>query len=114
MSQLEDSIYEMLKKAFPNFKIDRQFYINISGHKLFFDFYLPNWNLLIEVQGQQHYNYSSFFHSHEQNFYRSKYRDSLKKEWAKDNGYIFIEINRINFPMNYTDLIDLIYKEVIK
>ena len=114
MSKIEDIIYDMLREAFPNFKICRQFYVNVDGCKLFFDFYLPNFNLLIEVQGDQHYKYCNFFHSNKQEFYKSKHRDSLKEEWSKGNGYVFVKIDKDIFPDNHIDLLDIIYQEIIK
>lgn len=43
-----------------------------------FDFYLPDLNILIEVDGQQHFRYTPKFHETSDDFERSKRRDTIK------------------------------------
>lgn len=62
-----------------------------------FDFYLPQYNLLVEYQGQQHYTAFSFgsdgkSESSEHNLEKIKFRDSIKRKYAKDNAYNYLEI----------------------
>lgn len=110
MSQIEDDIYELLVKALPFYKIERQYYVNIDGQKVFFDFRIENLNLLIEVHGAQHYTQSKFYHGTERQFRGANYRDFLKKEWARSNGYVLIEIPYNNLPTSVSEVIDLITK----
>lgn len=63
-----------------------------TGRFLPFDIYLPNENIYIEIQGEQHYKFISTFHVNVDNFEYSQYKDKLKKEFAEENG-IFIEID---------------------
>lgn len=52
-----------------------------------FDFYLPDHNILIEYQGQQHFNNVDYFFRDESAFKDRKHKDYLKAKYAKDNGY---------------------------
>lgn len=56
-----------------------------------YDFYLPDYNLLIEFQGQQHYLPIDIFGG-EEAFEGIKKRDKMKKDYALLNGYLFLEI----------------------
>ena len=55
---------------------------------LSYDFYLPNYNMLIEYQGIQHYESINFRGNGKySNLASQKLHDKLKREYAKDNGY---------------------------
>ena len=56
-----------------------------------FDLYVPKYNLLIEYQGWQHYNIGSWG-STEEDLKERQRLDKLKKDWAINNGYNFLEI----------------------
>lgn len=55
-------------------------------NKLPFDFFLPNYNLLIEYQGIQHFEPIEFFGG-ERTFEVQVRRDNIKKNWAKRSKY---------------------------
>lgn len=59
---------------------------------LYLDFYIPTINLGIEVHGQQHYEYSPFFHKSKADFLKSKARDEDKIEWCKLNNIKLITL----------------------
>ena len=58
-----------------------------TGYYLPYDIYIPD-NIFIEVQGEQHYKKTVF----SMNLKNIKYRDRIKKKYAKENG-IFIEVD---------------------
>lgn len=63
-------------------------------NRLRYDFYLPDYNLLIEFHGLQHYVYSKLFHKNARNnFYVRKERDRFKKILAKEYGIKIIYFN---------------------
>lgn len=74
------------QKKFPDLKRIRD---------LSYDFYIPNMNILIECQGIQHYEPSTFFYGEnaEEVFADQQERDHLKKEYARKNGYYLLEIS---------------------
>lgn len=56
-----------------------------------FDFYLPNHNMVIEYQGEQHYRPIDYFGG-EENFKKQQKRDSIKRDYCKKNGIKLLEI----------------------
>jgi len=56
-----------------------------------FDFYLPDFNMVIEYQGQQHYMPSDRFGG-QKAFEETKIRDRIKKEFCLNNNINFEEI----------------------
>ena len=59
---------------------------------LSYDFYLPEYNTLIEYQGQQHYEPIKFNGKNNSNFEKQQLHDKLKREYAKNNGYKLLEL----------------------
>ncbi len=57
------------------------------------DFFVPNRNLIVEVHGEQHYKFNSFFYGNKLDYYRAKARDSEKREWCRLNDITLIELN---------------------
>ena len=72
-----------------------------SKRPLPFDFYLPGFNTLIEFQGEQHFHPVDFSYTPtraasekaKKSFERIQERDKIKREFANQNGFNFIEIN---------------------
>lgn len=71
-----------------------------SGYKLRFDFYLPDYNLCIEYDGEQHFRVTNGWNDKE-NFDKTQYRDSIKNKFCEDNN-----INLIRIPYTDYDKID--------
>lgn len=72
---------------------------------LFLDFFIPSVRLGIEVHGEQHYKFNSFFHKTKAGWLDSKFRDAEKERWCTLN-----EIDLIVF--NYADTIDIWRKQL--
>lgn len=70
--------------------------VGLGGKKLSYDFYLPNYNILIEYQGQQHEAPASFNGMGEDvakiNFEKQKEHDKRKRDYAHEHGYNLLEI----------------------
>jgi hypothetical protein len=64
----------------------------ISGRKLRFDFWLPSINMIIEVNGVQHYKSIEFWGG-DAHFQKQIYRDGIKKKYLKNKGINLLEIN---------------------
>lgn len=56
-----------------------------------FDFYLPDYNMCIEYQGEQHYKVVPRFGG-EKELINRQYHDKIKKDYCKNNNIILIEI----------------------
>lgn len=90
-SSLHIKARELLKKIYPTMKIVEEVPIPISpGKTVFLDFLLPTLSLIVEVNGQQHYEQSSLFHKNEAEFLKQKKRDNEKGRWAEINGLTLV------------------------
>lgn len=78
---------------------------------LSYDFYLPDYNTLIEYQGIQHYEPIKFNGKNNSNFEKQQYHDKLKREYAKSNGYKLIELK---YTLDTQELVDRYLKRRIK
>ncbi len=52
---------------------------------LYLDFYIPQIKKALEVHGQQHYEFSPFFHKSKADFVLSQAKDEDKIEWCRLN-----------------------------
>lgn len=92
-SMAEVRICEVLNKYNINHVRNKKFHglVGVRGGSLSYDFYLPNFNILIEAQGQQHEKSIPFFGG-EENFNRQKEHDKRKYNYATTNNYDLFEI----------------------
>lgn len=104
-SLLAKSVRDTLKKAFPNTRINSEYYINYNGQKLFFDFHLPTLSIVVEVQGIQHTEFNPHFHGSAEVFKAQKHRDRLKIEWCHINDTSLVCINHTEIPIEVADLL---------
>lgn len=101
----EKQIIKFLEEK--NIKYETQKYFsgwNIGIH--YFDFYIPEYNLVLEYQGKQHYEFNSFFHKDEEDFAKRKKKDILKKDKAIFHNMNYVSIkytlfNNINSILEY-------------
>lgn len=93
LSKGENKIEQILQDN--NIKFERQkTFDNCRNINLLrFDFYLPEFDILIEYDGIQHYKYkeSSDWNTKE-NFKKTKINDSIKNKWCIDNSKALIRI----------------------
>lgn len=70
--------------------------VQVDGRHLRFDFYLPNYNLLIEYDGEQHFRPVAFNGDKElavERFKMGQERDAIKNKYCEDN-----QINLLRIP----------------
>jgi len=84
-----------------------EYIVFVEGHKLRFDFHLPEYNLFIEYDGEQHYypiNFGGWDETGlQENFEKTKYRDNLKNKYCEENN-----INLLRIPYWEKDNIETI------
>lgn len=92
-SKLHLEARRILTDCFPLSEILEEPPIRIFKKEIaYFDFLMPREKLCVEVQGQQHYTYSDFFHGNKRRFFKQIQKDNRKKEWAELNGFRFLAL----------------------
>lgn len=93
LSHGEKEIKSILDKYNIKYEPQKQFekLLGIKGKHLSYDFYLPDYNLLIEYQGEQHNKVVDYFGG-EEGFKIRKEHDRRKKEYAKNHNIQLLEI----------------------
>ena len=95
-SKLHLAARDLISEIFPTLQILEEVPIKISSRKkLYLDFYLPLVKLAIEVNGEQHYKFSSLYHKDKWDFITQRKNDTLKQQWCDINT-----IDMITLPYN--------------
>lgn len=106
-SMLEISVENYLDENKINYIAQHTFDDCINKRKLKYDFYLPEYNVVIEVQGQQHYyEQSNFCMSLQEQTERDKYKERYCKE--HNISYIAIPFWHIYNSSKYKEIINKI------
>jgi len=79
--------------------------IGLGNGNLSYDFYLPDYNLLIEYQGGQHEKFIKWIHIIYENFEKQLEHDKRKKEYAINNNINLLEIWYWDFD-NIEEILD--------
>lgn len=92
---LKSSYEDLIAKILDDNKIKyekQKYFKNCKDEKILpFDFYIPELNLLIEMQGEQHFKAVSFWGG-EEGLIKRQYHDKIKKDFCKNSGYNLLEI----------------------
>lgn len=95
-SDLHINARQLLHENFPTAQILEEIPIPVFDNKtLYLDFYIPIRSLAVEVHGEQHFKFVSFFHSTQRNFVKQTKNDNDKQNWCELNN-----INLIILPYN--------------
>ena len=90
-SQGERMIRLVLEDMNINFTQEKRFASCRDKKELPFDFFLPDYGVLIEFQGMQHFSPKDSWGG-EEAVKSTQRRDSVKKEWAKENQIPLLEL----------------------
>ena len=100
-SKGEKAIKEYLEQHKISFKSQHTFEGCKYANKLLFDFYLPDYNIAIEYDGEQHYKPVCFGGVSKdvalKNFELVQIRDSIKTEYCEDNNIQLLRIAYTDF-----------------
>ena len=83
-----------------SFKSQKTFEECRNKNLLRFDFLIPEYGVIIEWHGKQHYEFVELFHGTLEGFEEAKRIDLIKKEFAEAKGFIFIELDYRKFSKN--------------
>ena len=78
--------------------------IGVKGWRLRFDFYLPEHNLAIEFDGEQHYRPVEYWGG-EEKFELQKQNDAIKNSYCADHGILLL---RLPYTESEEDIINLL------
>jgi len=83
----------MLKELYPTVHILEEVTINPRfGEALYLDFYIALHKICVEVHGEQHYKFSTLFHSSSAAFLLGRKNDATKETWCEINKIQFIAL----------------------
>lgn len=94
-SQYHTKAKELLIELFPTAQILEEVDFKPYKHKpitLYMDFYLPLYQICVEVHGKQHYEYTHHFHGSKINWFKQKQNDKDKYVWCHINNITCIEL----------------------
>ena len=90
-SKMQFNVKQYLKKYWKHDIVFEEF--PLAGSKMTFDFYNPNKNIIIEVQGGQHLKHTPFVHGKSKsNFLNQIKRDNDKQKFCELNNIKLVEI----------------------
>lgn len=109
-SKGEVKIYDWLTTHNIHFEFQKSFpdlYYKSKNGRLKYDFYIPDQNLLIEFDGEYHYNPISFSKliTGADQLVLTQTRDRLKTEYAEKNGYRLL---RIRYDDNILSMLETV------
>lgn len=88
-SKLHLQARELIHEIYPASIILEEVQIPINKkQKLYLDFYLKIEGMAVEVQGQQHFEFTPFYHKSKVDYYHQMRNDKLKADWCEFNGII--------------------------
>ena len=85
MSKIAEEVLDVVREIFPLNIIVSEYYIRFKNVQLFFDYFIKDMGVLIEVQGRQHTEFVKHFHGNRATFLKQKERDNLKREYVQEN-----------------------------
>ena len=90
-SSLEEKVITILKKEKIKFQREKT-YPDLKFGYYRFDFFLPQYNLLIEVDGMQHYKFLKVFYKKRQDFLKAQERDRRKNSYCLAHNILLYRI----------------------
>lgn len=92
-SSFHNKARDLIRLIYPTMQILEEVPVYLRKSEIvYLDFYLPLNRKCLEVHGQQHYEFTPFYHSNKISFLRAQKRDRDKKQWCELNGISYIEL----------------------
>lgn len=127
MSKGEQLIKSILENENVRYQQEKVF-TDLRNGKMRFDFFLPELEILIEVDGEGHFQWIKKFYKNQQEFNHAKQNDRYKNSFALAHGYqlyripyweinnikIFSDITQDKFRVATLWHNDIVYREYLK
>ena len=109
-STLEIKTLDIFDKYSVNYEYQKEFngLIGLGGGNLSYDFYLPDYNILLEDQGEQHEKHCPGLQPTYEDFLKQQEHDKRKFEYAINNNYIPMEI----WYWDYDNIEEILIREL--
>jgi len=89
-SELHIRARNVLKQLYPTMALLEE--VPLPGSQLKLDFYIPFLSLAIEVQGQQHTEFTEHFHKNKFAFVKAQTNDKTKQWWCEQHNIRLVEL----------------------
>lgn len=89
-SKLQTLIYNLTEQAYPKYDVAFEYPIGELRQRI--DIFIPILGIAIEVHGEQHYNFVSYFHKDELAWNYSVHLDQKKVKYLTERGVKIVEI----------------------
>jgi hypothetical protein len=103
MSKIADSVFKILNRLYPPIpykRVHQEIYVPYKGTKLFFDFFIRELGIFVEVQGEQHEKFVKHFHGDKAGLDAQRARDNLKLQYVEEKKKCLI---RFKYNENITE-----------
>jgi len=96
VSEGQHKLKLLLKKIFPHYNFEEEYYIKTTGQK--FDFFCRKLKIAIEFDSEYHYDNEHFFFRTEEDLKTFKKNERRKRRWCKLNDITLVTIreNELN------------------
>lgn len=113
-SKLQHLIYDLALELYPHYPVKYEYIIPELNQRI--DIFIPSLGIALEIHGEQHYKYNSFFFKDELSWNKSILLDDTKSKYLREQGVKLVEIpfdTKIKTSKELKELIDSIeYPEV--
>lgn len=89
-SSLHVRARDLLRRLYPTDIILEE--VEIPNTRMRADLFIPSRSVMIEVQGEQHFEHSAHLHGSYDNFLKAKRRDRQKVEFCRLNDITFVTL----------------------
>ena len=113
-SRLETDVLRMLKNQGFVFEVEKTFEWLVYKGNLFLDFFLPEYSVAIECQGEQHFHACEYYGG-ESAYRATRHRDDLKKRLCEEHGIRVLYYSDLGFRYSYEviDSLEMLLKAIL-
>ncbi len=98
LSKMQKSVKDFLRPYWEGFVCYEEF--PVFGTKMRLDLFNATRMIAIEVNGDQHREFTPFFHNNSNvNYFRQIKRDDAKERWCEINGIKLVQIYKEDIPL---------------
>lgn len=83
---------EIIRDIIPGAIIYQECRIPVNECRLFVDIFVPDYNIVFEIDGGQHDKFNIHFHKNKLNFIQHQKRDRLKQDWCDANQLTLVRL----------------------